>query len=84
MQKQELKIGDVLQIISAEGRPEYTGCFLVVTEPKAFGAQGYLLSPYDGIGMSRFKGLAYLRVKFEEVEYVGSAPLILQSKKEEA
>ena len=73
----------MLQITAMAKRPEYTGCFLVVTEPKPFGAQGYFLSPYEGVGLVRFKGVAYLRVKFEEVEYVGKAPLVLQREKEE-
>lgn len=84
MEKQKLEIGDVLQIIAQEGRPEYTGCLLVVTEPKEWGAQGYFLSPFEGMGLTRFKGVAYLRVKFEEVEYVGKAPLVLQREKEES
>ena len=83
MEKRELEIGDVLQITAADGRPDHTGWFLVVTEPKDFGAMGYILSPYEDMGLVRFKGVAYLRVKFEEVEYVGKAPLVLQREKEE-
>lgn len=79
MNKRKLKIGDVLQITQMEGRPEYIGLFLVVTEPKEWGAQGYLMSPYNFDGLVRYDGLAYLRVKFDDVEYVGKSPLILQS-----
>lgn len=83
MEKRELKVGDVLQMMAVEGRPEYEGCFLVVTEPKSFGAQGYFLSPFENVGLTRFEGIAYLRVRYEEVEYVGHAPLVLKRKEDE-
>ena len=68
MQKVPLEIGDVVQI-----NPEnkmFGGCFMVVTEPKAWGAQG-------GIAVPGQPGIAYLRCKFEEMEYVGRATWIL-------
>lgn len=63
-----LEIGDILQINTEhEG---YPGFFLVVTEPKSWGAQGYLLHSRNFEAV-RYQGRAFLRVKFEEVEYCG-------------
>lgn len=68
MDKRELSYGDVVQI-----NPEHKfgGMLLVVTESKIFGCQGYLLAP-DNFEAVRFKGKAYLRLKWEEMEYVGN------------
>ena len=67
MDKRELVEGDILQI-----NPWHKfGCMLlIVTEPKAWGAQGILYSQRDFKAV-RFRGCAYLRVKFEDVEYCG-------------
>ena len=80
MEKSELKEGDLTQI-----NPEYEkygGMFFVVTEPKEWGAQGYLVSPHN-FEATRFKGLAYLRVKFAEMEYCGKIYWTLQEKEDE-
>lgn len=68
MEKAELRPGAVVQL-----NPEHKfgGMLLVVKEPKAFGCQGYLLSPYNFEAV-RFKGKAFIRVKWEEMEYVGT------------
>jgi hypothetical protein len=68
MEKKELLVGDLMQINPEKER--YGGCFLVVTEPKAFGAQGYLISPFN-LDATRYKGVAYLRVNFSDMEYIG-------------
>jgi hypothetical protein len=70
MEKRELNIGDILQINPEHEK--FPGFFLIVTEPKSFGAQGYLLAfcDFDAI---RYKGKAYLRVKFEDVEWCGQS-----------
>lgn len=67
MDKRELAEGDILQI-----NPEHKfgGMLLVVTEPKAWGAQGVLYSSREFKAV-RFAGRAYLRVNFDEVEYCG-------------
>lgn len=68
MEKRDLEEGDLLQL-----NPEYEkfgGMLLVVTEPKSWGCQGYLLSSRD-FDAVKYKGRAYLRVKFEDMEYVG-------------
>jgi hypothetical protein len=40
----EFKNGDVVQIDPAAGG-FFAGCFMVVTEPKSWGAQGYIMMP---------------------------------------
>jgi len=70
MQKTELKAGDVVQI-DPEHDPMFGGCFMVVTEPKSFGAQGAVLGPgANGINGS---GIAYYRCAFEHMEPIGPA-----------
>jgi len=50
--------------------PEYDkifgGCFMTVTEPKSWGAQGYVSIPGED-------GLAYYRCKFENMKYIGKS-----------
>ena len=40
-----LKEGDIMQLSPEKGickNPMFAGCMLIVTEPKSFGAQGYV------------------------------------------
>lgn len=67
MEKRELKVGDMVQLNPSH---KFGGMFVVVTEPKEWGCQGYLVGPND-FEATRFKGLAYLRPRFEDFEYVG-------------
>ncbi len=67
MKKNILKIGDILQINPSHA---YGEMLLIVTEPKSWGAQGYLLSEYE-FDAVRYKGRAFLRVKTEDFEKVG-------------
>ena len=68
MEKGKLHIHDLVQI-----NPDYDEIFgghlLVVTEPKEWGCQGYIIGRI--IGAVEFNGRAYLRVKWEDMEYVG-------------
>lgn len=71
MEKRELQIGDVVQL-SPKLNNHFAGCFMVVTEPKGFGAQGYV----NALGSSQVvtaDGMAYYRAKFEDMEYIGKA-----------
>lgn len=81
MENRELKIGDVLQI-NPENNEVWGGFLVVVTEPRKWGCQGYLMS-HDAFNAVRIKktGKAFVRVKFEDVEFVGSLPWILENKK---
>lgn len=69
MQKQELKIGDIVQLDPIETKnPMFRGCFMVVSEPKGFGAQGYV----QGLGEKMQPGgQAYYRASWEEMEPTG-------------
>lgn len=76
MKKQELKRGDVVQV-----RPKkegYGGCLVIVDEPKSFGCQGFILLPgefYVG-NMTALDLRVYVRIKFEDMEYIGHAKWI--------
>lgn len=67
MEKRELEIGDIVQL-----KPEHKfgGMLVVVSEPKSFGCQGYLMSAFDFEAV-KFKGRAFVRPKFEDFEYIG-------------
>ena len=66
MKKEEgLVKGDLIQIDPAHDET-FGGCFMVVTEPKVFGAQGYCSGP----GM---KGLAYYRCPWDAMHKIGKA-----------
>lgn len=74
MEPRELEIGDVLQI-DPDHDEVFGGKFMVVTEPKEWGAQGYvdslpLKSGETGVCVT-VRGTAYYRCKFENMEYVG-------------
>lgn len=67
-----LKEGDVVQLNPDTVRNKaFAACMMVVTEPKVWGAQGYV----QGLGTSStaFGGQYYYRAKWEEMEYVGIA-----------
>ena len=74
MQKCELEVGDIVQL-NPEGNGKFGGKFLVVTEPKYFGCQGYIL--WDDVsnveGVVTAGGKAFLRPKFERFEFIGKA-----------
>lgn len=62
MTPKDLQVGEVVQI-NPETQDLFGGCFMVVTEPKSFGAQGYVTVPHaDGPRQ------AYFRCKFEDME----------------
>jgi hypothetical protein len=67
MEKYDIKEGDVVQL-----NPEhkFAGMLVVCIEPKEWGCQGYLMSEKNFEAV-RFEGVAFLRPKFEEFEYVG-------------
>jgi hypothetical protein len=71
MKQQELKEGQLVQLNpETVANPMFAACIMVVTEPKAFGAQGYVQAlGEDG----KPGGQAYYRAKWEEMEPVGNA-----------
>ena len=71
----ELKNGDVVQINPEIKDSFFAGCLMVVTEPKSFGAQGYVKIPGKRGEQPRH---AYCRIKFEDMEFVGHAVWIVE------
>ena len=60
-----MKVNDVYQLSPEVGNSHFAGCFMVITEVKPWGAQGYVRVPGGGD--------AYYRAEHEEMEYVGRA-----------
>ena len=76
MNKRELKAGDLVQLNpDTVTNKMFTGCIMVVTEPKPFGAQGYVQAlGEDG----EAGGLAYYRATWEEMELVGQVEWVAE------
>lgn len=77
MTPRELRPGEIVQLIPGETRNEaFSGCLMVVSEPKPWGAQGYV----QGLGEARDApgGQAYYRAEWAEMEPTGGmAPWII-------
>jgi len=71
MEKRNLNPGDVVQL--KPNHEHYAEMLLVVTSPRTFGCQGYLLSwaPFEGVS---FKGKSFFKVSWDQMEYVGKLP----------
>jgi len=75
-----LKVGDVVQLSPDVGNPAFACCFMVVSEPKPWGAQGYV----QALGTREEPGgQAYYRAKWEEMEIAGYAIWVTGSAAEE-
>lgn len=74
MSVREIRVGDVVQIDPAHD-DVFGGCFMVVTEIKAWGVQGYVAIP----GKGDKGGDAYYRVKFQDVELIGQSEWVRPS-----
>lgn len=80
MLKKELVEGDILQI-NPENEHKFAGMLVIVTEPKSWGAQGYLMCHYNFEAVRVLPSQkAFVRVKFEDVEHVGRVEWIMQDK----
>lgn len=66
-----LEVNDVVQLGPNTSFPY---CFMVVTEVKSFGAQGYVMVPGD---LREVPGQAYYRAKHEDMDYIGKATWIV-------
>lgn len=77
MKERTLRDGEIVQLNpETVGNKMFGGCFMTVTEPKGWGAQGYVqaLGENGEIG-----GRAYYRAKWEEMEATGGiAPFIVR------
>ena len=70
MNKAVLEPGDIMQLSPTEARNKaFSACLFVVTEPKEFGAQGYV----QALGVDRDApgGQAYYRATWAEMEPTG-------------
>lgn len=67
----KLEPGDLVQIRPDYERKCFAGCIVTVTEPKAWGCQGYV----QGVGetFEQPGGCYYVRLKFEDFVLVGRA-----------
>ena len=66
-----MEVGDVVQL--SPELDSFAACFMVVTEPKSWGAQGYVRVPGGGD--------AYYRAKNEDMELIGKAVWIHEDAK---
>ncbi len=72
MSPRDLEPGDVVQLDPETCRNRaFAGCFLLVTEPKSFGCQGYV----QGVGDTNDEAGSqfYYRPDWDEMEFVGHA-----------
>lgn len=64
--------GDVFQINERHGRAGWVGAFLLATDIKRWGVQGFVVAIQTHENQER----AFIRLKWEEVDYIGKAKLI--------
>lgn len=69
----ELEVGDVVQLNENCGNPMLKYCFMTVSEPKSFGAQGYVQCTGENMEPG---GQAYYRAKWEEMDLIGHTTLV--------
>ena len=77
----ELHPGDVVQISPDCDNGPFAGCMMTVTEPKSFGAQGYVQALGEN---DRPGGQAYARITWKEMELVGKAAWVAGSLTEDS
>ena len=76
MTPRDLVIREIVQLSPYTGsNPMFFGCLMVVSEPKSWGAQGYVqMTGEDG----KPGGQAYYRAKWEDMEPTGGmAPWVI-------
>jgi len=69
------RIGDVFQINERHGRKGWMGAFVLCTEIKTWGIQGFVHMIKTS---EEPPGFAYIRLKWEEIDYIGHAGLVPQ------
>lgn len=70
MIEQQLSHGMVVQLSPDARNPMFAYCMMTITEPKSWGAQGYVQALGEN---GKPGGQAYYRAKWEEMELVGQA-----------
>jgi hypothetical protein len=72
--------GDVFQINEKHGRDGWVGALVMAEEIKSFGIQGFV----HVVKNHNEYGRAYIRLNWEEIDFVGHAPLVPQDVLKEA
>lgn len=74
MQRLETKYqpGDVFQVNEKHGRQGWVGAFILATEIKSLGIKGVVACIESNDQQNR----VHIRLKWEEIDYVGMAPLL--------
>lgn len=70
-----VKVNSVVQINERYNNEVWIGCLLQVTDVHDWGVMGYVKIP--------MQGLAYLRVQWKDVDYIGQAVMIHTENEEE-
>lgn len=65
-----IKAGDVVQLGPDCRNPMFAGCFMTVTEPKTWGAQGFVQALGEN---GEPGGQAHYRAEWAEFEFIGVA-----------
>jgi len=65
-------IGDVFQINENHGRQGWIGAFVMATEIKTWGIQGFVVHIKTHDKQSR----AFIRLKWEELDYIGHSNFV--------
>jgi len=79
--QEKTKVGSVMQIIDMpESHKGWIGAFLLVSEVKAFGVQGFVHTIIDHDNYSQ----AYTRLNWEQVHWIGQSVMIPSSLEERA
>lgn len=66
------QVGDVFQINEKHGRIGWIGAFVLATEIKSWGIQGFV----PNIETHDKQTSIYIRLKWEEIDFIGSAKLV--------
>ena len=76
---EKYQVGDVFQINERHGRQGWIGAFVMATEIRKWGIQGFVSHVETHDKQTR----AYIRLEWYHVDYVGRAPLIPQDEVKE-
>lgn len=73
LKKAECRPGAVYQINEKFGRKGWIGAFVMVTEPKMWGIQGFV----SHVKTHEEQSQAYIRLEWKYIDFIGHAPLQL-------
>lgn len=68
----QIKVGDVVQINETHGRKGWIGAFVLVTEVKTFGIQGFV----HVIETHEVAAQAFIRLNWADIDLIGAAKLV--------